>query len=86
MTRTKQRVYYLQEFGARLATLRQARGMSQEQLAAQTHLSRETISKLERGRVFAHIETLHELAKAFGIPTSELFTDLAQDVPKGFTL
>lgn len=57
--------------GRRVAELRLARGLTQEQLAAEMGVSAQWISMVERGRNL----TLHSvvgLANAFGVPLSSL--------------
>lgn len=48
------------------------KGLSQEQLAYEADLNRNTIGKIERGEVSPTIETLEKLAEAFGIEFLEL--------------
>jgi len=69
---------YLIAFGGRLASLRETRGMSQEQLSALAGISRESISHIENGRQWARLSMLHRLAKALGVPTKELLDGLKQ--------
>lgn len=48
------------------------KGLSQEELAFEADLNRNTIGKIERGEVSPTIETLEKLAEAFGIEFLEL--------------
>ncbi len=48
------------------------RNLSQEELAFQANLNKNTIGKIERGEVSPTIETLEKLAEAFGIEFLEL--------------
>lgn len=48
------------------------RNLSQEELAFEAGLNRNTIGKIERGEVSPTIETLEKLADAFGIEFLEL--------------
>ena len=51
---------------------RRTAGLSQEQLAADADLSVSVIRKIEQGGQ-ARVETLHSIARALGVTTSELF-------------
>jgi transcriptional regulator with XRE-family HTH domain len=52
--------------GGNVRTIRQAKGMTQEQLAEQSGFSQQYISDLERGRRNPTVVTLYELAQALG--------------------
>lgn len=56
----------------RLRTLREERQLSQEELAAQLHLTRQSISGWERGRSQPDIGTVQKLAGIYGISVDEL--------------
>lgn len=62
----------IEEEGRRLdaaVALMQARedaGLSQEQLAALSHVSRSTINRIEKARISPSIRTLDTLARAMG--------------------
>lgn len=58
--------------GENLRRLRQARGFTQEQLAATSGVSRPTITNIEVGKSAASSKTLAILAKALGVDPSEL--------------
>lgn len=51
------------QFAFALARLREAQGLTQEQLGAKAGIPQETLSRLERGRIPA-LPTLQRLAKA----------------------
>jgi predicted ATPase/DNA-binding XRE family transcriptional regulator len=69
-------------FGARLRTLRQAAGLTQEELASRASLSPNAVSALERGvRRRPHPHTVRSLADALGLPEEER-ADLVASVPK----
>ncbi|MGW4034373.1 helix-turn-helix domain-containing protein [Streptomyces sp. NPDC004838] len=63
--------------GDNLRAHRRVAGFSQEELAGQAGVSVSVVRKLEQGGQ-ARVETLHSLAQALGISTSELF---AADTP-----
>jgi transcriptional regulator with XRE-family HTH domain len=57
---------------ARVVALRQARGLSQEALAAKTGLNRVTLARLERALHPPNLETLERIARALRVPLTEL--------------
>ena len=63
-------------FGRNVCLARRQRGLSQEQLAARTGLSRDTIHKLEGGKRFPRLATVLVLADAFGIDPCALLQGL----------
>lgn len=56
----------------RLAALRQERGWSLNRLAAESGVSRATLSRLENGEVSPTAEVLGRLCTAYGLPMSRL--------------
>lgn len=62
----------LQKFGLHLASIRQEKGLSQEQLEETSGLNRTYISSLERGKRNPTIVTLSALSNALNISLSEL--------------
>ena len=52
--------------------LRQANGLSQEELAARLHVVRQTISKWEKGLSVPDADLLIRLAEVFGVPVGDL--------------
>tara|TARA_B100000508_G_scaffold135039_1_gene126372 strand:+ start:206 stop:430 length:225 start_codon:yes stop_codon:yes gene_type:complete len=63
----------LQQLGARVVSLRKARGLSQEQLAERCGLHRTYVGGIERGERNVSIANLDRLAAAFDMTLSELF-------------
>lgn len=63
-------------FGRRLKSLRLARGLSQEQLAALASLDRTYVSSCERGRRNATIRTIVRLSAALDVDPCDLVSDL----------
>ena len=57
----------------RIAELRDARGLRQDELAAALRVSRQTISSLERGRYNPSILLAHRIAVYFGLSIEEVF-------------
>lgn len=60
-------------FGKRVALLRKAAGLSQEQFAFKCDIDRTYIGTIERGEKSPTLNTIAKIAKAFGISKSELF-------------
>ncbi len=56
----------------RLGELRQSHGLSLDQMADQSGISRATLSRLEKGSVSPTAETLGRLCAAYGLPMSRL--------------
>ena len=60
------------ELGNRLAELRKQHGLSQEELADQLGVSRQAVSKWERGEASPDTDNLIELARIYGMSLDEL--------------
>lgn len=58
--------------GRTIATLRQAKGMTQQQLAAAMNVSHQAVSKWENGAALPDIQTLVGLTQLFGITVEQL--------------
>ena len=69
-------------FGERLQELRRARGMTQEDFAAQLKVSRQAVSKWETGTADPSTSNLLALAKLFGISAEELLRSVEQEGPE----
>jgi len=52
---------------ARIAQLRDKRGMSQEALAAKAHINRVTLARLELGHHQPKLDTLDRIARVLGV-------------------
>lgn len=61
------------KFGRALAILRKNADMTQIEVADKLNLSRQAISKYERGKSFPDISLLPELAEVLGVELRELF-------------
>lgn len=64
------------KFGDRLKELRQAKGMTQEDLAGEVGVDRSYMGFLERGEKNPTLKRLVDIAKAFEISLSELFRSI----------
>ena len=58
----------------RIAELRAARGLSQQQLADAIGVSRKTISTLETGRFTPSVVIALKLAQFFAVPVEQIFS------------
>jgi transcriptional regulator with XRE-family HTH domain len=62
------------QIGMKLKALRTAKGMSQTALAKKAKITREYVNKLEAGRYDPTVGVLQRLAKALGVPVTELLS------------
>lgn len=62
----------LEDFGRKMQKVRQARGITQEELAAKLAMHRTYIGLIERGERNPTIRTLYKIAKALKVPSSDL--------------
>ena len=69
----------LKTFGDRVRQLRQAKGWSQEQLAARAGLQRTYVGGVERGERNISVRSLDKLARAFETALSDLLYFDARD-------
>jgi len=60
----------------RIQQLRKARGISQEELAEQMGVSRQSVSKWESGQSVPDVDKVIALAALFGVPTDYLLTGM----------
>jgi transcriptional regulator with XRE-family HTH domain len=60
------------QIGMKLKALREANGLSQDALAKKAKIAREYVNRLEAGRHDPTVGTLQRLAKALGVPVTEL--------------
>jgi len=65
--------------GRRLADLRRARGISQEEVAELIGVQPETISRYETAARHMSLDVLDRLARLFKVPISALVPDLVPD-------
>lgn len=61
------------QLGARIRELRDSKGLSREQYAAQVHLSARRIAALELGTGWPKPDTLERLARSFSLDVRDLF-------------
>lgn len=67
------------QFGANLARARQARGLTQTQLARSLDVADSYVSRLEGGRSTPSFAMLLRLASALGIPPADLLAGIKPD-------
>lgn len=64
---------YATEFGKHVRSLRRARGVTQDALAARSGLSADTIRRIEHGTFSASIDTIRKLCTGLGISPATLW-------------
>lgn len=71
-------------FGQRVQGLREAKGLTQEQLASQIGRSVDTVSNIERGVNATRIEVAYQIASQLGVGLPDLFVlETSIDAPPG---
>ncbi|HJW29482.1 MAG TPA: helix-turn-helix transcriptional regulator [Saprospiraceae bacterium] len=69
------------DIGERIRKIREARGLSQKEVANKIKMDQSQYSKLEKDKTDPSLSTLVKVAKALGIQLSELFaSDALKDV------
>ena len=68
------------DIGKRIRNLRNRNGLTQQELADRTELTKGFISQLERGQVSASIVTLMDLIECLGTTPAEFFKDEEEQV------
>lgn len=64
---------YLELFASKVKMLREAKGLSQEKLAAESGLHRTYIGMVERLERNPSLVCIHKIAKGLGVSVKELF-------------
>jgi transcriptional regulator with XRE-family HTH domain len=64
--------------GVRVRTLRMQRALSQQELAARADLSRQVVAAVERGLHLARPHSIRKIARALGVPVSELTLGISE--------
>ena len=67
-------MFNIEKFGLKIAQLRKRADMTQFELAERLNLTRQAISKYERGESFPDVTILVELAEALGVTAGELIS------------
>lgn len=68
----KAKILFLKKLGARIAYLRESKGLNQAQLGLECDKDRQSINRLEKGNVNPSIYYLHQISKALEISLTEL--------------
>jgi transcriptional regulator with XRE-family HTH domain len=76
---------FLEAFGARLATIRKVRGLTQTQLADAIGVKQYVIASYETGRSQMPISLIHPVALTLGVEPAELLGDQPIQVKRGPT-
>lgn len=63
---------FLKELGKNIVRLREERGWSQSELSRQCDKDRQSIERLENGKINPSAYYLYEIAKALNIPINKL--------------
>ena len=66
---------FLKKLGRRVARERQAKGFSQDDVAAEGDISRSTMDRIERGATDPRASTLQKIADVIGVPVKKFFED-----------
>jgi putative transcriptional regulator len=69
---TKDKIELLISIGNRIRSLREEKGISQQDLAALCNFEKANMRRIEAGRTNPTIYTLHKISQALGINLSEL--------------
>lgn len=67
---------YLDSMTNEVRVLREARGLSQGQLATELRVSRQTVNAIETGKYLPSLPLAFALARFFGRPIEEVFCDV----------
>ena len=66
----------LKAFGKRVAEVRRAKGLTQQQLAEKLDISLVSIGYIETGKRWPRLATLHRIADCLGVPLEQFFKGL----------
>lgn len=69
----------LRAFGRRLRELREAHGLTQEELALKARIDRSYVGQVERGTRNVALINIHKLANALGVSPHELLMPLGAE-------
>jgi transcriptional regulator with XRE-family HTH domain len=69
---TKDKIELLISIGNRIKSLREQKGISQQDLAALCNFEKANMRRIEAGRTNPTIYTLHKISQALGVSLSEL--------------
>jgi transcriptional regulator with XRE-family HTH domain len=70
-------------FAGNLRRLRNAKGVSQDELAHEANVSRSYLSQLEKGTFYASLNIVGRLSEALGVEPAELLKIAQKRMPRG---
>jgi len=70
-------------FAGNLRRLRNAKGVSQDELAHEANVSRSYLSQLEKGTFYASLNIVGRLSEALGVEPAELLKIPHKRMPRG---
>ena len=76
----------MNEVGNTIKVLRTEKGINQEQLAEQLHVTRQAVSSWETGKTQPDIETMKQIAEYFGVSVERLIYGREYKEPTGETV
>lgn len=68
-------------FGEKLQRLRKQRGLSQDGLAGELHVTRQAVSKWERNEAQPDLQNVVKLSRLFGVSTDDLLLEERENIP-----
>lgn len=68
--------YFLESLGHRVKILRKSRGISQEDLAKQSEITRTYLTQIENGKVNPSIGKIKKISENLNISLCEMFKDI----------
>lgn len=68
--------YFLESLGSKIKILRKSRGVSQEDLANQSEITRTYLTQIENGKVNPSIGKIKKISENLNISLCEMFKDI----------
>ncbi|QKY92180.1 MULTISPECIES: helix-turn-helix domain-containing protein [Acinetobacter] len=68
--------YFLESLGSKIKILRKSRGVSQEDLAKQSEITRTYLTQIENGKVNPSIGKIKKISENLNISLCEMFKDI----------
>ena len=68
--------YFLESLGSKIEILRKSRGVSQEDLAKQSEITRTYLTQIENGKVNPSIGKIKKISENLNISLCEMFKDI----------
>ena len=68
--------YFLESLGGKIKILRKSRGVSQEDLAKQSEITRTYLTQIENGKVNPSIGKIKKISENLNISLCEMFKDI----------